>query len=80
MAAGGGHRGTRVAITRAELRRRMKQTGGRGRKVRGLLELLRPYRTNVILMFVALALATGASLAPPPLAAKAASCPATSRR
>jgi ATP-binding cassette subfamily B protein len=65
------HQGTRVAMSREELRRRMKQTSGRGRKVRGLLELLRPYRSKVILMFVALVLATGASLAPPPLAAKA---------
>jgi ABC-type multidrug transport system fused ATPase/permease subunit len=63
-----GHRGTRVAMSRDELRRRMKQTGGRGRKVRGLLDLLRPYRSRVILMFVALIFATGASLAPPPLA------------
>jgi ATP-binding cassette subfamily B protein len=60
--------GPRVALTRDELRRRLRQTGGRGRKVRGLLELLRPYRAKVALMFVALVLATAASLAPPPLA------------
>ena len=39
----------------------------RGRKVRWLLGLLRPYRKQVALMFVALLLATGAALAPPAL-------------
>jgi ABC-type multidrug transport system fused ATPase/permease subunit len=53
---------------RDELRRRLRQTGGRGRKVRGLLALLRPYRGRLALMFVALLFATAASLAPPPLA------------
>jgi len=38
---------------------------GRTRKLRKLLALLRPYRTRVILMFVALFLATAAALAPP---------------
>jgi ABC-type multidrug transport system fused ATPase/permease subunit len=38
---------------------------GRTRKLRKLLSLLRPYRARVILMFVALILATGAALAPP---------------
>ncbi|MBW3652415.1 MAG: ABC transporter ATP-binding protein/permease [Actinobacteria bacterium] len=55
------------ALTTAELRRRLRQTGGRGRKLRGLAVLLRPYRGRVILMFVALLAATGAALAPPPL-------------
>jgi ATP-binding cassette subfamily B protein len=36
--------------------------------VRGLLELLRPYRGKLSLMFVALLFATAAALAPPPLA------------
>jgi ABC-type multidrug transport system fused ATPase/permease subunit len=47
--------------------------GERGRtdKLRKLLALLRPYRTRVILMFVALFLATAASLAPPYLAGRA---------
>jgi ABC-type multidrug transport system fused ATPase/permease subunit len=40
----------------------------RGRNLRGLLELLRPYRRRVIAMLVALLLGTGASLAPPLLA------------
>jgi ABC-type multidrug transport system fused ATPase/permease subunit len=51
-----------------ELRRRLRQTGGRGRKLRGLAELLRPYRARTALMFVSLLLSTGAALAPPPLA------------
>ncbi|MGN6188470.1 MAG: ABC transporter ATP-binding protein [Conexibacter sp.] len=55
----------------AELRRRLRQTGGRGRKLRGLIELLRPYRGRVALMFLTLILATGAALAPIPLATKA---------
>jgi ABC-type multidrug transport system fused ATPase/permease subunit len=52
----------------ADLRRRWRATRGRGRKLRGLIELLRPYRGRVALAFVALLLATAASLAPPPLA------------
>ncbi|HST38299.1 MAG TPA: ABC transporter ATP-binding protein, partial [Conexibacter sp.] len=52
----------------ADLRRRLRQTSGRGRKLRGLLVLLRPYRTRVIVMFAALFAATGAALAPAPLA------------
>jgi ABC-type multidrug transport system fused ATPase/permease subunit len=43
----------------------------RGRKVRWLLGLLRPYRGRVALMMVALVIATGAALAPPFLAGKA---------
>ncbi len=41
---------------------------GRGRKVRWLFGLLRPYRVRVFWMMVALVLATAASLAPPYLA------------
>ncbi len=52
----------------AELRRRLRQTGGRRRKVRGLVELLRPYRGRVVLMLLTLLLATGATLAPIKLA------------
>ena len=44
------------------------RTSGRRRKLRGLLELLRPYRGRVILAFLALLLSTAATLAPPPLA------------
>ena len=43
----------------------------RARKLRGLLQLLRPYRGRVILMFVALVTATAASLVPPYLAGRA---------
>ena len=52
----------------ADLRRRLEETGGRGRKLRGLAELLAPYRWRVIAMFVALLVATAAALAPAPLA------------
>ena len=62
--------GTRVvAISRRDdLVRRWRATSGRGRKLRGLLELLRPYRARTLLMFLALLAATAATLAPPPLA------------
>jgi ATP-binding cassette, subfamily B, bacterial len=55
----------------ADLRRRLRQTGGRRRKVRGLVELLRPYRGRVALMMLTLVLATGAALAPITLAKRA---------
>jgi ABC-type multidrug transport system fused ATPase/permease subunit len=55
-------------LNAAEIRRRWRQTGDRGRKLRGLVALLRPYRAKVIAMFVALVAATAASLAPAPLA------------
>jgi ABC-type multidrug transport system fused ATPase/permease subunit len=42
--------------------------GSRGRNLRGLLELLRPYRLRTAGMLVALLLGTAASLAPPLLA------------
>jgi ABC-type multidrug transport system fused ATPase/permease subunit len=51
-----------------ELRRRLQQTGGRGRKLRGLVQLLAPYRWRVLAMFTSLVLATAAALAPAPLA------------
>ncbi len=54
-----------------ELRRRLLQTSGRGRKLRGLLVLLAPYRARVAAMFVSLVIATAAALAPAPLAQKA---------
>lgn len=56
---------------RADIKRRWRQTSGRGTKLRGLLQLLRPYRSRVILMFGALVFATAASLAPAPLVAVA---------
>jgi ABC-type multidrug transport system fused ATPase/permease subunit len=42
--------------------------GTRGRNLRGLLALIRPYRTRAVLMLLALVVGTGASLAPPLLA------------
>jgi ABC-type multidrug transport system fused ATPase/permease subunit len=55
-------------MSRSELRRRLQETGGRGRKLRGLGDLLSPYRWRVLAMFVSLLLATAAALAPAPLA------------
>jgi ATP-binding cassette subfamily B protein len=51
-----------------EIRRRLRGTSGRGRRLRGLLALLRPYRLRVIAMFASLIVGTAASLAPAPLA------------
>jgi ATP-binding cassette subfamily B protein len=42
--------------------------GSRGRNLRGLLQLLRPYRARTALMFAALLVGTAATLAPPLLA------------
>jgi ATP-binding cassette subfamily B protein len=57
-----------VTSRRDEIVRRWRATSGRGRKLRGLLVLLRPYRARTVLMFVSLVLGTAAALAPPPLA------------
>jgi ABC-type multidrug transport system fused ATPase/permease subunit len=57
-----------LRISRSEVRRRLQATSGRRRKVKGLLELLAPYRWRVAAMFVSLIAATAASLAPAPLA------------
>jgi ATP-binding cassette subfamily B protein len=54
-----------------DLWRLIKGEDQRGRKLRWLLGLLRPYRIQVILMMVALVIATAAALAPPYLAGKA---------
>jgi len=50
------------------VRARLRQGRGRARKLRGLVELLGPYRWRVLAMFVALVSATAAALAPAPLA------------
>jgi ABC-type multidrug transport system fused ATPase/permease subunit len=63
-----GSEAAQAATRRDDLRRRLRGTSGRGRKLRGLIVLLRPYRTRVIAMFVALVTGTAASLAPAPLA------------
>ncbi len=58
----------RTSASSAELRRRLRATRGRGRKLRGLFELLAPYRWRVAAMLVSLVVATAAALAPAPLA------------
>ncbi len=55
-------------LSYSELQRRLRETGGRGRKLRGLAELLAPYRWRVLAMCVSLVAATAAALAPAPLA------------
>ena len=61
-----------MGLTRREdVRRRLEGTSGRGRKLRGLTSLMRPYRGRVILMSIALVIGVAASRAPAPLAAKA---------
>jgi ABC-type multidrug transport system fused ATPase/permease subunit len=55
----------------SDIRRRLQATSGRRRKVRGLVELLTPYRWRVLAMLVSLVAATGTALAPAPLAALA---------
>jgi ABC-type multidrug transport system fused ATPase/permease subunit len=57
-----------VIVLLASLWRLIRGEDQRGRKVRWLLNLLRPYRKQVALMFGALLVATGATLAPPALA------------
>ena len=51
-----------------DIRRRLEATSGRRRKLRGLLELLSPYRWHVLAMLASLVAATVAALAPAPLA------------
>ena len=58
----------RALSRRDEIVRRWRATGGRGRKLRGLLALLRPYRGRTMLMLASLLASTAAALAPPPLA------------
>jgi ABC-type multidrug transport system fused ATPase/permease subunit len=56
-----------VALLFASLWRLIRGDQGRGRKVRWLVTLLRPYRRQVLLMLGALIVATAATLAPPAL-------------
>lgn len=51
-----------------EVRRRLRATSGRRRKLRGLVVILAPYRWRVLAMLIALVAATAAALAPAPLA------------
>ena len=60
-----------MSVRLREFWRVLRGPEGRGRKVRWMLGLLRPYRGRVSLMFLALLIATGAGLAPPYLAGKA---------
>jgi ATP-binding cassette subfamily B protein len=57
-----------IALLFRDVWRLLRGQDQRGRKVRWMLGLLRPYRGKVALMFVALLVATGAGLAPPALA------------
>ena len=61
----------RLRLLWEDSRRRLHGTSDRGRKVRGLLALIRPYRSRAILAGIALVLGVAASLAPAPLAARA---------
>jgi ABC-type multidrug transport system fused ATPase/permease subunit len=63
-----GAEAARAAARRDDLRRRLRGTAGRARKLRGLIVLLGPYRGRVALMMAALVIGTAASLAPAPLA------------
>jgi ATP-binding cassette subfamily B protein len=58
----------RVYLLFAAVWRLLRGQDQRGRKVRWMIGLLRPYRAKVALMFVALLIGTGAGLAPPYLA------------
>jgi ABC-type multidrug transport system fused ATPase/permease subunit len=55
----------------AALWRLVRGEDQRGRKVRWMIRLLRPYRGKVALMFIALVIETAAGLAPPYLAGRA---------
>ncbi len=56
------------ARTGSELARRLRETGGRGRRLRGLVAILAPYRLRLTAMIVSLVVATASALAPAPLA------------
>jgi ABC-type multidrug transport system fused ATPase/permease subunit len=60
-----------VYLLFAALWRLVRGEDQRGRKVRWMIGLLRPYRGRMVLMFLALLVETGAGLAPPYLAGRA---------
>jgi len=60
-----------VALLFAALWRLVRGEDQRGRKVRWMIRLLRPYRGRMALMLLALLIETGAGLAPPYLAGQA---------
>jgi ABC-type multidrug transport system fused ATPase/permease subunit len=57
-----------IERSRVELRRRLRDSGGSARRLRGLALILAPYKWRVTATFFALAIATAAALAPAPLA------------
>jgi ATP-binding cassette subfamily B protein len=68
---GEGNRFRNIALLFVAIWKLIRGEDQRARKVRWMIGLLRPYRGKVVLMFVALLIATGAGLAPPYLAGKA---------
>jgi ABC-type multidrug transport system fused ATPase/permease subunit len=60
-----------IAMLFGAIWRTLRGADQRGRKVRWLIGLLKPYRGRMALMFVALLIETGAGLAPPYLAGRA---------
>ena len=60
-----------IALLFAAIWRTLRGADQRGRKVRWMIGLLRPYRGRMALMFGALLIETGAGLAPPFLAGRA---------
>jgi ABC-type multidrug transport system fused ATPase/permease subunit len=60
-----------IAMLFGAIWRTLRGADQRGRKVRWLIGLLKPYRMRMALMFVALLIETGAGLAPPFLAGRA---------
>jgi ABC-type multidrug transport system fused ATPase/permease subunit len=74
MGGGGGRGGGRAGLGPGNARGgtgwagERPSPGSRGRNLRGLLQLLRPYRLRTAAMLVALVLGTAAALAPPLLA------------
>jgi ABC-type multidrug transport system fused ATPase/permease subunit len=60
-----------IAMLFAALFRLVRGQDQRGRKVRWMIGLLKPYRGRMVLMFLALLVETGAGLAPPFLAGRA---------
>jgi ABC-type multidrug transport system fused ATPase/permease subunit len=60
-----------IAMLFGAIWRTLRGADQRGRKVRWLIGLLKPYRGRMALMFVALLIETGAGLAPPFLAGRA---------
>jgi ABC-type multidrug transport system fused ATPase/permease subunit len=73
MGSGGGGRGLGPGMARggSQWTGERASKENRGRNLRGLLELLRPYRLRVVGMLTALVLGTAAALAPPLLARQA---------